>query len=144
VLPASRRIFLYWLLLLVPALVVGGVAVWLWQREEARLRAQSAEVAAARQATLAAQTRLIVENVELFTGDVQTGLLDVLAAEPVAGLDLFLDRWERSNPLVRMTFRCQPDGKLLRPTNRPAGEEAQGFVRRFAREFAIRPPWGSR
>lgn len=140
-LPASRRIFFYWLLLLVPALVVGCAAVVLLQREEARLRRQGAEVEEARRATLAAQARLIVENVELFTGDVQTGLLDTLAAERAAGLDAFLDRWEASNPLVRLAFRCEPDGRLLRPSSRAATEEAQGFVRRFARDFAQRPPW---
>ena len=142
-LSASRRIFLYWLLLLVPALVVGGVAIQLLRREEARLRAQGAEVEEARRATLAAQARLIVENVELFAGDVQTGLLDVLAAEPAAGLDVFLDRWEATNPLVRLAFRCEPQGRLLRPSSRPTNEEGQGFVRRFAREFAQRPPWGA-
>jgi signal transduction histidine kinase len=143
VLPASRRIFLYWLLLLVPALVVGGTAVLLLRREEARLRQQSVEVEEARRATLAAQARLIVENVELFAGDVQTGLLDTLAAEPAADLDAWLDRWETSNPLVRLAFRCEPEGRLLRPTSRSTSEEAQGFVRRFGREFAQRPPWGA-
>ncbi len=142
-LPTSRRIFLYWLLLLVPALVVGGTAVLLLRREEARLRQQSVEVAEARRATLAAQARLIVENVELFAGDVQTGLLDTLAAEPAVGLEAWLDRWETSNPLVRLAFRCEPEGRLLRPTSRSTSEEAQGFVRRFGREFAQRPPWGA-
>ena len=142
-LPTSRRIFLYWLLLLVPALVVGGAAILLLRREEARLAQRGAEVGEARRAALATQARLIVENIELFSGDVQTGLLDVLAAEPAAGLDAFLDRWEKTNPLVRIAFRCLPDGGLLRPSSRPADEEAQGFVRRFAREFAQRPPWGA-
>ena len=142
-LSAPRRIFLYWLLLLVPALVIGGTAILLLRREEARLRQQGAEVQEARRATLAAQVRLIVENVELFTGDVQTGLLDTLAAEPPAGLEAFLDRWETTNPLVRLAFRCTPEGRLLRPAGGATSEEAQGFVRRFAREFAQRPPWGA-
>ncbi len=143
-LPASRRIFLYWLLLLVPALVVGGAAIQLLRREDARLRQQGAEVVEARRAALGAQARLIVENVELFTGDVQTALLDTLAAAPAGGLDEFLDRWEKTNPLVRLTFRGAADGRLIRPSGGSANEEAQGFLRRFAREFGQRPPWGVR
>lgn len=139
-----RRIFLYWLLLLVPAIIVGAVAIQLLRREDARLSRQGAAVEEARRAALATQVRLVAENVELFAGDVQTGLLDTLAAEPAAGLDAFLDRWEKANPLVRITFRGREDGRLIRPARLAAGEEALGFVRRFAREFADRPPWGER
>ncbi len=140
-LPTSRRILLYWLLLLVPALVVGGAAIFLLQREEARLQKQGEYLDEARRAALTAQARLIVENVELFVGDAQAGLLETLATAPDVGLDAFLDRWERSNPLVRTTFRSLPDGRLVRPAVGAVEEEAQGFLRRFSREFARRPPW---
>ena len=103
--PASRRIFLYWLLLLVPTLVVGGAAIQLLRREEARLATQGAYAREARRAAVSARARLIVENVELLVGDVETGLLDTLAAEPDDGLDDFMAQWEIHNPLVRTAFR---------------------------------------
>ena len=139
--PTSRRIFLYWLLLLVPTLAVGGGAILLLRREQARLAERGAYADEARRAAITARARLVVENVELLVGDVQTGLLDVLAAEPVEGLDVFLDRWEKTNPLVRTTFRAATDGRVLRPDVRSAGEDARGFLRRFSQHIGQRPPW---
>ena len=139
--PASRRIYLYWFLLLVPTLVVGGVAIQLLRREQGRLAERGADADEARRAAIAARARLIVENVELLVGDVEAGLLDTLAAEPAAGLDGFLDRWEKNNPLVRTAFRCTAGGRLLRPAENSPDEDTRGFVRRFSREFMQHPPW---
>ncbi|MDP3070715.1 MAG: HAMP domain-containing sensor histidine kinase [Opitutaceae bacterium] len=135
--PVSRRIFLYWLLLLVPTLVVGGGAVVLLQREQARLAERSAYADEARRAAMAARARLIVENVELLVGDVQTGLLDALTTEPAARLDDFLTHLEQTNPLVRVAFRAAADGKLLRPTALSGGENAAWSLR----QFGAQPPW---
>ena len=139
--PASRRIFLYWLLLLIPTLVVGSAAILLLRREQARLAERSAETLEARRATTAARARLTVETIELLVGDVENGLLDTLAAEPADGLDAFLDRWEKENPLVRTTFRSRADGSILRPDPRTASEEGRGFLRRFPRLFGGTLPW---
>jgi two-component system, OmpR family, phosphate regulon sensor histidine kinase PhoR len=141
VLTVPRRIFLYWLLLLVPTLVVGGGAMVLVRREQARLAERGAYADEARRAAIAARARLIAENVELLVGDVQNGLLDTLAADPGSEVDLFLEDLEKTNPLVRVAFRARLDGGLLRPDARTAGEDARGFVRRFARQFGSRPPW---
>lgn len=139
--PTSRRIFLYWLLLLVPTLVVGGTAILLLQREQARLAERSASADAARRAAIAARARLVVENVELIASEVESGLLDTLAAEPAAGIDRFLERWEESNPLVRTAFRATAKGQLLRPDPRATGEAGGDFARRFLQQFGERPPW---
>ena len=135
--PVSRRIFLYWLLLLVPTLVVGGAAVVLLQREQARLAERGATADEARRAAMAARARLIVENVELLVGDVQNGLLDALAAEPPAGLDASLANLEKTNPLVRVAFRAAADGRMLRPSALTAGENAAWSLR----QFGPQPPW---
>lgn len=140
-LPVSRRIFLYWFLLLVPTLVVGGGAILLLRREQARLAEQGAYAEEARRAAITARARLIAENVELLVGDVQTGLLDTLAAQPGQGLEAFLDQWEKNNPLVRTTFRSTAEGRLLRPAADAPTEAERGFIRRFSREFVLHPPW---
>jgi two-component system phosphate regulon sensor histidine kinase PhoR len=141
--PASRRIFLYWLLLLVPTLVVGGVAIQLLRREQARIAVQGAYALEARRAAVTARARLVVENVELLVGDVQAALLDTLATEPEADLDGFLEQWEKNNPLVRTAFLCSPNGQLLRPLPNAANEDARGFVRRFSSLLRDDPPWTS-
>ncbi|MEO6005969.1 MAG: HAMP domain-containing sensor histidine kinase [Opitutus sp.] len=139
--PASRRIFLYWLLLLIPALVVGGVAIQLLRREEARLAVQGAQAEEARRAGVSGRARLVAENVELLIGDVQAALLDTLATEPAANLDEFLDQWQKNNPLVRTAFLASPDGQLVRPGPSDPNDEARGFIRRFASQFRSSPPW---
>jgi len=140
----ARRLFLYWLLLIGAALGVGAGAWLLLRREESRLAVKASSAEAARRAAVEARAQLVAENVELFVGDVEAGLLDTLA-EPSAGdLDAFLDGWERSNPLVRTSFRCADDGRLLRPASSASGEDARGFRRRFATKLLENPPWQPR
>lgn len=138
---SSRRIYLYWLLLLLPTLAVGAGAIQLLRREQARLREQAAVVDAARLAAVEGRARLVAENVELLVGDVENGLLDALADVPAPGLDAFLDQWQRTNPLVRTTFRCTADGRILRPGAAADDEDARGFSRRYAALFRDHPPW---
>jgi two-component system, OmpR family, phosphate regulon sensor histidine kinase PhoR len=141
VLNTPRRITLYWLLLLLPALAVGTGAIVLLQREQERLAERSAHADEARRAAVAGRARLIVENIELLVGDVETGLLDTLAAESGPEIDAFLAQLEKSNPLVRTAFRAATDGRVLRPDARTASEDARGFLRRFNQQFGGRAPW---
>lgn len=137
----SRRIFLYWLLLLVPTVVVGVGAVSLLKREQERIAQQSAATWEARRAAAEARARLIVENVELLAGDVQEGLLDALAEQTQDGVVELLREWEASNPLVRGGFVAREDGGWLWPELRNADEAARGFLRRLAATFRENPPW---
>ena len=137
----SRRIFLYWLLLLLPTLVVGAGAILLLRREQSRLAERSQYADEARRAAVSARARLVVENAELLIGDVQTGLLDTLVAEPAHTLEGFFAEWERTNPFVRTGFLATAGGQLLRPSGSPTDEEGKGFLRRFATRFSAEPPW---
>jgi signal transduction histidine kinase len=84
---------------------------------------------------------LIVENVELLVTEAENGLLDTLAAEPSARIEELMERWERTNPLVRTAFRARADGRLLRPAPDGPGADARNFPRRFEHAFGSRPPW---
>jgi two-component system phosphate regulon sensor histidine kinase PhoR len=139
--PTSRRIYLYWLLLLVPTLVVGGGAIFLLRREQARLVELGTYADESRKAAIAARARLIVENVELLVGEVETGLLESLANEPAEQIDSSLDNLERNNPLVRIAFRATTDGRIVWPDPRTSDEEARGFLRRFTQHFGALIPW---
>lgn len=101
----SRRVLLYWVLLLLPTLAVGGGVLWLLSREQARLDEQTRAAVETRQAAVGARARLIAENVELLVGDVQSGLMSTLREAP-AGEKLkgFLRDWQAKNPLVKGTF----------------------------------------
>jgi two-component system, OmpR family, phosphate regulon sensor histidine kinase PhoR len=109
-----RGVF-YWLLLLLPTLAVGTGALWLLQREQARLNEQARAAAESRRSAIEARARLIAENVELAVDDVKTALMATLQEVPAANTDAFLDEWERSNPLVHATFRLGRDEQVLRP-----------------------------
>lgn len=143
VLTTPRRITLYWLLLLLPALAVGAGAIVLLGREQARLAERSAHADEARRAAVAGRARLIVENIELLVGDVETGLLDTLVAADAGDLDAFLAQLEKNNPLVRTAFRATADGRLLRPDPQTAGGDARGFLRRFNQQFGRQAPWSA-
>lgn len=139
--PASRRILAYWLLLLLPALGVGLGAILLLRREQARLAERAAYADEARRAAVTARARLIAENAELLVGDVQNGLLDLLAAAPAGGIGSLLDQLEKTNPLVRTGFQCAPDGRVLRPAPDQADDDGRGFLRRFGARLRESPPW---
>jgi signal transduction histidine kinase len=141
--PTSRRIFRYWLLLLVPTLLVGGGAIALLRREQDRVADQSANAEESHRTAIAARARLIAESVELLAGDVEAGLMETLGEAPAAGLDDFLTQWEANNPLVRITFRAALDGRLLRPQADSPDEDTRGFVRRYALLLGGHPPWQS-
>lgn len=114
---STRRITIYWLLLLVPTLAVGTGALMLLKREQARLDLQAQAAGETQRAAIAARARLIAENVELLIGDVQSGLMATLNEAPAANPDAFLDDWQRNNPLVRATFRVGRDDRVLRPAS---------------------------
>ena len=52
-----------------------------------------------------------------------------------------LGRRARAASLVRTAFLATADGRLLRPTQADAGDEARGFYRRFASRLRQQPPW---
>ena len=139
--PASRRTFVYWLLLLLPTVGVGIGAILLLQREQTRLTERATYADEARRAAVTARAQLIAENVELLVGDVQTGLLESLAAEQAVDADALLDQLEQANPLVRAVFRCAADGRILRPAQNSMDDDARGFLRRFGRPLVDAPPW---
>ena len=118
----SRRVLLYWVLLLLPTLAVGSGVLWLLSREQARLDEQTRAAAETRRAAVGARARLIAENVELLVGDVQNGLMATLREAPVGSArDSFLAEWRKTNPLVRGTFvvtggrAVHSEGKEVQP-----------------------------
>ena len=113
----SRRIFLYWLLLLLPTLAVGAGALYLLKKEQARLDEQAKAATSLRREAIAARARQIAENVELLLGDVQAGLMTTLMQTTGENPEAWLDAWGGNNPLVKSTFRLAADGRILRPAN---------------------------
>ena len=129
-------LILYLLLLLVPALVVGGVAIVLLGREQQRIGRAVAEAQSQRAETIADELALAVIEAE-------RRLVEQLEALPAAGLQDALVDWERRNPLVRNVFVWEPPNRLLLPDpSSPATDEQRRFVQRYESLFAGRSAWG--
>ena len=133
---AGRPIILFWILLLVPALILGGVAFRMLILEQERTR-RSYET------TLTEQAYAIAESIELALVGVQDNLaralLDLGPQQPPAILETRLLAWEKTNPLIRNIFVYHPDQGLLYPPRSMAatGEERQ-FIQRFDTFFSGR------
>jgi two-component system, OmpR family, phosphate regulon sensor histidine kinase PhoR len=110
---AARRLWLYGLLLLLPALAVGGLALGLLAREQARLAEREAAASEARNAAVESRARLIAENIELLVGDVQAALMATLEEAPELEPRAFLSDWKTGNALVRDVFRATGDGRMI-------------------------------
>ncbi len=109
----TRRLWLYAVLLLLPALAVGGLALGLLAREQARLAEREAAAGGARRAAVETRARLIAENIELLVGDVQSALMATLTEAPEAEPRAFLTDWQTGNALVRDVFRATAEGQVV-------------------------------
>ena len=109
---ASRRIFFYWLLLIIPTIAVGTAAFWLLHREQVHIREQTSAAATARQSAVLERTRLIAENIEIIMADVQSGLMGTLLDAPADNPNEYLANWRRTNPLVHDVFVATSVGAM--------------------------------
>lgn len=110
---AQRRASLYVLLLLGPALLIGGGALWLLQREQARLQAEARATQEARREAVAARVRLIAENVGVLLADMQTSLNEILSNAPRRSPEPYLSELQRSNPFVESVVVADAGGRVL-------------------------------
>ena len=110
---AARRLWLYGLCLLLPALTVGGLALGLLARERSRLAEREQAARESRRAAVESRARTIAENIELLVGDVQSALMATLLEAPEAEPRTFLTDWQANNPLVRDVFRATPEGRAV-------------------------------
>ncbi|HCY86968.1 MAG TPA: hypothetical protein DHV36_17690 [Desulfobacteraceae bacterium] len=131
---ARRPILLFWILLLVPALILGGVALRMLILEQERSR-RSYET------TLTEQAYAIAESIELALVGVQDNLtralLDLAPQNHPADLETRLLAWEKTNPLIRNVFVYHPDqGLLYPPRSMAATSEERQFTQRFDTFFS--------
>ena len=133
----KRLIVFYWVLLLVPTLVIGVVLFQLLRHEQDRMN-QAARFSARERALAIADTlQITVEAVE-------DELTETLLRMPEGRLKETLINLEESNPLIRNVFIWDKKSGLTYPgsINGFTGEERR-FVARFSSLFSGRIPWGT-
>ena len=110
---APRRLWLPWLLLLVPTLLIGATALWLLWQEQQRLGAAGREAQDRTVAAGRARTQVAADNIELLVSEIRDGLIRELAETPESELEPLLANWPRTNPLVAETFFWRTDRREL-------------------------------
>lgn len=110
---ARRRVMLYWLLLILPALAVGVGTTWMLLRERMRLAEQAMETAESRQDAVRERARLVVEGVESLMADVQNLLAISLREAPLGYEQRYLSELRDSNALVAEVFGADSQGEVL-------------------------------
>jgi signal transduction histidine kinase len=131
----KRSIILYWLLLLVPTILIGITAFQLLRHEQERID---------KQARFSAQERAqaIGDTLQVTVGAIEDELSEALHRIPADSLTETLNAWATYNPLVRNAFVWSPRSGLLSPRSGPsATTEERRFVSRYAALLTGRIPW---
>ncbi len=131
-------ILLFWVLLMVPTLILSGVAFKLLSHEDARLRKANIN-------TMMDQARTLAGKIDLTIDTVQHNLTQSLSElwtpgqgpSAIASLQHQLLNWERNNPLVRNVFIYHRKKGLLYPERTLAAtKEERQFIQRFLPLFS--------
>lgn len=132
-----RSVIIYWLLLLIPTLIVGVSAFYLLRHEQQRINQSSRQFARDRAQSIAETLQLSVRSVE----DELTGELKRIPREK---LKETLLAWEDKNPLIRNVFIWKPKAGLQYPSpDLPSTSEGGRFVTRYHAFFSGRVAWTS-
>ncbi|MEJ2199395.1 MAG: HAMP domain-containing sensor histidine kinase [Desulfuromonadaceae bacterium] len=124
-----------WVLLLVPTLLIGGMALRLLQHERERLAGTAV-------AAVGERVRAVAESIDLAVAEVKDGLLVTLQSLPRQHLADQLEAWRLENPLVRNVFIWSPEQGLTLPDSRqPLNDEEAEFLRRYDSLFGGRRSW---
>jgi signal transduction histidine kinase len=106
-------VLLYWLLLLVSTLAIGGLAFFLLQRESDRLRKIASDQAVHTGQEIAASLNARVERVKMETMQSLAGVPEVNSDPTI--LQINLPNWKEKNPIARSVILYQPGYGLLLP-----------------------------
>ncbi len=130
-----RSIIIFWLLLLIPTLLIAVGAVRLLRHEQARIN--SVRVTAARD-----RGGALADSLQITLAAVKEELLVSLQAVSSEGLLETLSRWEAENYLVRNVFVWDPDQGLRLPVpGAGVTREEQSFINRYDALFEGRIGW---
>ena len=131
----QARLVTYWLLLLIPTLIIGAAAFSLLRHEQDRINA-------ARRASVRRHAAAVATDLDLSVTEVQEGLMQHLLSLPEPGLAGALRQWQAHNPLVRNVFIATGEHELVVPSpEAPASAEEAGFMQRYSALFSGRVPW---
>ena len=131
----KRSIILYWLLLLVPTILIGAAAFQLLRHEQERID---------KLARFSAQERAqaIGDTLQITVGAIEDELTEAMRRISADSISETLNSWATKNPLIRNAFVWSPTRGLLSPQPGPSvTTEESRFISRYAALFNGRIPW---
>ncbi len=131
----KRSIIFFWLLLMIPTLLIAAGAMRLLRHEQARI--ESMRVTTARE-----MGGVLADALQITISEVKAGLLASLRAVSPERREETLGSWAAENYLVRNVFIWDPDRGLVLPSP-VAGttREERSFINRFDALFSGRLGW---
>ncbi len=129
-----RTVILVWLMIPLPTIVLGWVAIRLLRFEEQRLRMVA-------ESSMRAEIHTIVDSVSSAMDDVKRGIMDRLVDIETSTLPGSLASWERDNPLIRNVFVVQGDRDVIYPPSDAMTGEQSSFLMRYDALLTGRSPW---
>lgn len=134
----KRSIIFYWLLILVPALVMSIVAFKLLSHERERMESMAI-------ASVNDRARTVGDMLQVTVGAVEDELMESLRDMPEEDLKTLLLGWEKNNPLIRNVFIWEEKPGLKYPVQgAESTSEERGFISRFEGLFSGRIQWPSK
>jgi hypothetical protein len=131
----KRSIILYWLLILVPVVIISILAFRLLTHEQERINRLAL-------ASMEDRARTIAETLQITVEKVQDELTESLFSIPEESLEKTLLEWLDRNPLVRNVFIWDEiDGLEYPPPGKAATSEERAFMSRFDGLFSSRTSW---
>lgn len=128
-------ILIYWILLLVPTVIIGAAAFRLLLHEQERINRAAVSSASDRADAIAETIRITIEEVE-------EELTQSLFQIPEERLKKTLLTWEENNPLIRNVFIWSREAKLVYPlASMESTSEERRFITRYDALFSGRIPW---
>ncbi len=126
----KRSIILYWLILLVPTLVIaaGGIVL---------LRGEGVRLAQMERSSARDRARAIAESLQITVEAVEHDLGEALQRIPASGMNDTLFDWKETNPLIRNVFVWRPKIGLQYPkAGAFATTEESRFITRYQSLFS--------
>lgn len=131
----KRYVILYWLLILLPTLVISGALFQLLHTEQARIAEEAF-------ATACDRARTIAETIRVTTRGIEAVIQQALVLMPSTRLEEQLVGFAMTTDLVNHVFLWSPHDGLLYPPRDTASPAQVAFIDRHEDLFRGRVPWG--
>ncbi len=133
----KKKIIVYWLLLLIPTILIAGIAFQLILHEQDRIDRAAIS-------SLSERVVAVSDAIQITITGIESELTASLFRIPEKNLKKTLTTWAEINPLVRNVFIWDKNSSIqlqLPPSGMESTNEERQFIKRYDALFTGRIPW---